>query len=168
MKILPFLIWLLVLQDPAQNIASSQCLTVMEAHGENGEDLYISCTMPSIEVGTVGGGTVLPPQAACLQMLGVKGACRDSPGYNAATLARVVCGTVMAAELSLMSALAAGHLVRSHLKHNRYLTFILIQAIGPSTFPRLRNWPFYNVCCRTLLNDIDDAVAVCYFYHRVL
>lgn len=106
-------------QDPAQNVASSQCLTVMEAHGENGEDLYISCTMPSIEIGTVGGGTILPPQAACLQMLGVKGAHKESPGQNACTLARVVCGTVLAAELSLMSALAAGHLVKSHLKHNR-------------------------------------------------
>lgn len=32
------------------------------------EDLYISCTMPSIEVGTIGGGTVLGPQGACLQV----------------------------------------------------------------------------------------------------
>jgi len=28
----------------------------------NGEDLYISCSMPSIEVGTLGGGTHLPAQ----------------------------------------------------------------------------------------------------------
>ena len=27
-----------------------------------GEDLHVSCTMPSIEVGTVGGGTSLTPQ----------------------------------------------------------------------------------------------------------
>lgn len=40
----------------------------MELTGTHGEDLYISCTMPSIEVGTVGGGTVLNPQAACLQV----------------------------------------------------------------------------------------------------
>ncbi len=31
-------------------------------------DLYISCTMPSIEIGTIGGGTVLGPQGACLQV----------------------------------------------------------------------------------------------------
>lgn len=42
------------------------------------------------------------------------------PGENANMLARVVCGTVLAGELSLMSALAAGHLVQSHLRHNRY------------------------------------------------
>lgn len=41
------------------------------------------------------------------------------PGENANMLARIVCGTVLAGELSLMSALAAGHLVRSHLQHNR-------------------------------------------------
>ncbi len=56
------------LQDPAQNVASSNCMTVMEPRGDHGQDLYISCTMPSIEVGTVGGGTVLPPQAACLKV----------------------------------------------------------------------------------------------------
>ena len=52
-------------------------------------------------------------------MLGVKGPHPTNPGANAAQLARVVCATVLAGELSLMSALAAGHLVRSHLKHNR-------------------------------------------------
>ena len=52
-------------------------------------------------------------------MLGLKGACPEEPGYNATTLARVVCATVLAGELSLMSALAAGHLVKSHMKHNR-------------------------------------------------
>lgn len=75
--------------------------------------------MPSIEIGTVGGGTILPPQAACLAMLGVKGPHKENPGENATQLARVVCATVLAGELSLLSALAAGHLVRSHLTHNR-------------------------------------------------
>ena len=91
----------------------------MEPWGERGEDLYITCSMPSIEVGTVGGGTILPAQSSCLEMLGVKGPHPANPGQNAAQLARVVCATVLAGELSLMSALAAGHLVRSHLKHNR-------------------------------------------------
>ncbi len=57
-----------VLQDPAQSVGSSNCITLMEASGPTGEDLYISCTMPSIELGTVGGGTNLPPQQACLQV----------------------------------------------------------------------------------------------------
>ncbi|XP_044519014.1 3-hydroxy-3-methylglutaryl-Coenzyme A reductase isoform X1 [Gracilinanus agilis] len=106
-------------QDAAQNVGSSNCITLMEATGPLNEDLYISCTMPSIEIGTVGGGTNLRPQQACLQMLGVQGACKDNPGENARQLAKIVCGTVMAGELSLMAALAAGHLVKSHMIHNR-------------------------------------------------
>lgn len=35
----------------------------------SGEDLYMSCTMPSVEIGTVGGGTILPPQATCLKVM---------------------------------------------------------------------------------------------------
>ncbi|XP_030624150.1 3-hydroxy-3-methylglutaryl-coenzyme A reductase [Chanos chanos] len=106
-------------QDPAQTVGSSNCITLMEAVGPDGQDLYVSCTMPSIELGTIGGGTNLPPQQACLQMLGVQGASARCPGENARCLARVVCGTVLAGELSLMAALAAGHLVKSHMTHNR-------------------------------------------------
>lgn len=106
-------------QDPAQNVVSSNCMTLMEPWGSNGNDLYISCTMPSIEIGTVGGGTVLPAQGACLEVLGVRGANTECPGENANQLARIVCATVLAGELSLMAALAAGQLVKSHLKHNR-------------------------------------------------
>ncbi|XP_029506040.2 3-hydroxy-3-methylglutaryl-coenzyme A reductase-like [Oncorhynchus nerka] len=106
-------------QDPAQTVGSSNCITLMEQVGPEREDLYISCTMPSIELGTVGGGTNLAPQQSCLQMLGVQGASLTGPGDNARQLASVVCATVLAGELSLMSALAAGHLVQSHMTHNR-------------------------------------------------
>merc|ERR1711862_396656 len=58
-------------QDPAQNVESSNCITLMEETTDG--DLWISCTMPSIEVGTVGGGTSLPAQASCLKVVGVKG-----------------------------------------------------------------------------------------------
>jgi hydroxymethylglutaryl-CoA reductase (NADPH) len=81
-------------------------------------DLYISVTMPSLEVGTVGGGTFLPAQSACLDILKVKGPGKV-PGEHADKLAKVICATVLAGELSLMSALSAGHLMRSHLKLNR-------------------------------------------------
>ncbi|WOK91958.1 3-hydroxy-3-methylglutaryl-coenzyme A reductase 3-like [Canna indica] len=105
-------------QDPAQNVESSHCITMMEAVND-GKDLHVSVTMPSIEVGTVGGGTQLASQAACLELLGVKGASFQSPGANARLLARIVAGAVLAGELSLMSALAAGQLVKSHMKYNR-------------------------------------------------
>lgn len=75
--------------------------------------------MPSIEVGTVGGGTVLGPQGAVLDILGIRGAHHESPGHNARRLARIIVASVMAGELSLMAALAAGHLIRAHMQHNR-------------------------------------------------
>lgn len=105
-------------QDPAQNIESSHCITMMEAVND-GKDLHVSVTMPCIEVGTVGGGTQLASQSACLNLLGVKGGCKESPGSNARLLATIVAGSVLAGELSLMSAIAAGQLVNAHLKYNR-------------------------------------------------
>lgn len=83
--------------------------------------------MPSIEVGTIGGGTILEPQAAMLDLLGVRGAHASNPGDNARQLAKVVAACVLAGELSLCSALAAGHLVKAHMAHNR--------SAAPSTAP---------------------------------
>lgn len=106
-------------QDPAQNVTSSNCSTGMELCGPNSDDLYITCTMPSLEVGTVGGGTGLPGQSACLDLLGVRGPHADSPSENSKTLAKVVCAAVLAGELSLMAALVNSSLVSSHMRHNR-------------------------------------------------
>ncbi|CAK7345966.1 unnamed protein product [Dovyalis caffra] len=105
-------------QDPAQNVESSQCITMMEAVND-GKDLHVSVNMPSIEVGTVGGGTQLASQSACLNLLGVKGASKESPGSNSRLLANIVAGSVLAGELSLMAAIAQGQLVKSHMKYNR-------------------------------------------------
>jgi hydroxymethylglutaryl-CoA reductase (NADPH) len=105
-------------QDPAQNVESSNCMTLMDktyspipwtaltCFSDDG-DLRISVTMPSVEVGTIGGGTILEPQAAMLDMLGVRGPHPTSPGSNAQKLARVVAAAVLAGELSLCAALAA-------------------------------------------------------------
>jgi hydroxymethylglutaryl-CoA reductase (NADPH) len=103
-------------QDPAQNVESSNCITLMEETDEG--DLWISCTMPSIEVGTVGGGTSLPAQAACLKAIGCQGG-GSTPGENAKKLAKVVAAATMAGELSLLAALAANTLVAAHMQHNR-------------------------------------------------
>ncbi|KAK0118133.1 3-hydroxy-3-methylglutaryl-coenzyme A (HMG-CoA) reductase isozyme [Cadophora gregata] len=103
-------------QDPAQVVESANCITLMK--NLNG-DLQISVSMPSIEVGTLGGGTILEPQAAMLDMLGVRGSHPTNPGDNARKLARIIAAAVLAGELSLCSALRAGHLVKSHMAHNR-------------------------------------------------
>ncbi|CCE61713.1 hypothetical protein TPHA_0B00420 [Tetrapisispora phaffii CBS 4417] len=109
-------VYLAVGQDPAQNVESSNCMTLMK---EVDGDLKISVSMPSIEVGTIGGGTILEPQSAMLDLLGVRGPHPTEPGTNARQLARIVACAVLAGELSLCAALAAGHLVQSHMAHNR-------------------------------------------------
>ena len=120
-------------QDPAQVVESANCITIMNKYvsshsstwtpannydSVNG-NLQISVSMPSIEVGTIGGGTILEPQSAMLDLLGVRGAHQTSPGDNARQLARVIAAGVLAGELSLNSALCAGHLVKAHMAHNR-------------------------------------------------
>lgn len=124
-------------QDPAQNVESSNCITLMKAVNQ-GRDLHISCTMPCIEVGTIGGGTILPPQQSMLDMLGVRGPHPTEPGKNAQRLARIIVAAVMAGELSLCAALAAGHLVQAHMAHNRVVatpapTPVDTTATTPST-----------------------------------
>ncbi|KAI5793125.1 putative 3-hydroxy-3-methylglutaryl CoA reductase [Geopyxis carbonaria] len=104
-------------QDPAQNVESSNCITLMNKTSDG--HLLLSVSMPSIEVGTLGGGTILEPQGAMLDLLGVRGSHPTTPGDNARKLARIIAAAVMAGELSLCSALAAGHLVQSHMAHNR-------------------------------------------------
>ncbi|KAF7164946.1 hypothetical protein CNMCM6106_001303 [Aspergillus hiratsukae] len=103
-------------QDPAQNVESSSCITTMRNLNGN---LQIAVSMPSIEVGTIGGGTILEGQSAMLDLLGVRGSHPTNPGDNARQLARIVAAAVLAGELSLCSALAAGHLVKAHMAHNR-------------------------------------------------
>lgn len=103
-------------QDPAQVVESATCLTSME---KVGKDLLISVTMPSIEVGAVGGGTGLPAQRAMLNLVKSGGACEEKAGANASQIARIIAAGVLCGELSLMSGLAAGHLLSAHMKLNR-------------------------------------------------
>ncbi|ABM81353.1 hydroxymethylglutaryl-CoA reductase (NADPH) [Hyperthermus butylicus] len=97
-------------QDVAQVVESSMGYTWTEVR--NG-DLYISVTLPSLEVGTVGGGTRLPTQREALALMGVAGG-GDPPGSNARKFAEIVAATVLAGELNLLAALAANELARAH------------------------------------------------------
>lgn len=105
-------------QDVAQNVESSHCTTLMEL-ADNQKDLYISVTMPCLEVGTIGGGTHLPAQSANLDLLGVNGSNQTNPGQNACQLAKIISSGVLAGELSLMAALSNNTLITAHMKLNR-------------------------------------------------
>ncbi len=92
-------------QDAACVAESAVGTTRFEARGE---DLYASVTLPNVIVGTVGGGTALPGQRACLDWLGLAGA------GHADALAEVVAATALAGELSISAALIAGHFAQAH------------------------------------------------------
>ena len=100
----------------AMFIATGQdAANVAESHGgitygqllENG-DYYWSVTLPAIICATHGGGTGLPTQRECLQMLGCVGT------GKADKLAEIIAAVVLAGDVSLTSAVLAGDWVTSH------------------------------------------------------
>lgn len=72
--------------------------------------MQFSVTMPSILVGTVGGGTVMPTARACLDLMNLSGS------GKANAFAEVVASTCLAGELSIIAALSSGQFTRAHDK----------------------------------------------------
>jgi hydroxymethylglutaryl-CoA reductase (NADPH) len=93
-------------QDAACIAESAIGVTRFEVTPEGA--LYATVTLPNLIVGTVGGGTGLPSQRACLDILGLAGA------GHARALAEVCAGLCLAGELSLVAALCAGQFARAH------------------------------------------------------
>lgn len=98
-------------QDVACVAESAVGITHFERNG-NGA-LRACVTLPNIMVGTVGGGTALPSQRACLDILGLAGE------GKARALAEVAAAITLAAEISIIAALSAGHFTRAHAKRAR-------------------------------------------------
>ena len=97
-------------------IATGQdAANVAESHGgitygqllENG-DYYWSVTLPALICATHGGGTGLPSQRECLEILGCVGT------GKADKLAEIIAAVVLAGDVSLTSAVLAGDWVSSH------------------------------------------------------
>ncbi len=97
-------------QDAAQVVEGANGITITQLLNK---DLYISVTVPSLEIGTVGGGTRVETQRECLQILGVQGS-GSPPGLNAKKFAEIIACAILAGELSLLSAHASGHLTVAH------------------------------------------------------
>ena len=102
-------------QDAAHAIDGSTCITTVDMTDTGA---YIAVTLPSLPVGTVGGGTGVETQQECLNLLGVAGS-GTPPGANAKKLAEIIATGVLAGELSLIGALAAQHLARAHQQLGR-------------------------------------------------
>jgi hydroxymethylglutaryl-CoA reductase (NADPH) len=95
-------------QDPACVAESAVGVTRFDVT-DNG-DLYAAVTLPSIVVGTVGGGTALPSQRACLEIMGLAGE------GKAQALAEVCGALALAGELSIAAALCSGEFTHAHHK----------------------------------------------------
>jgi hydroxymethylglutaryl-CoA reductase (NADPH) len=93
-------------QDEA-NVVESHAGLFSHELLDNG-DLYLAVTLPSLIVATFGGGTGLPTQKECLNMLGCVGK------GKANKLAEIVAATVLAGDISLGCAVIAGDWVSSH------------------------------------------------------
>lgn len=98
-------------QDEA-NVVESHAGLLSHELLPNG-DLYMAVTLPSLIVATYGGGTGLPTQRECLELMGCYGK------GKANKLAEIVAATVLAGDISLGCAVIAGHWVSSHDKYGR-------------------------------------------------
>ncbi|MFF0541409.1 hydroxymethylglutaryl-CoA reductase [Nocardia thailandica] len=105
-------------QDAANIVEGSQGVT----HAEDRDgDLYFSCTLPNLIVGTVGNGKHASFVDENLERLG----CREDrePGENARRLAVIGAASVLCGELSLMAAQTnRGELMRAHTQFERSTT----------------------------------------------
>ena len=93
-------------QDVANVSESSAAFNYSEITSDG--DLYVSITIPSLIVGTYGGGTGLATQRECLELLGCYGAGKVHK------LAEIVAATVLCGELSLGAAIVAEEWVKAH------------------------------------------------------
>jgi hydroxymethylglutaryl-CoA reductase (NADPH) len=93
-------------QDEAHIVEGSIGITT--ATEEDNGDLYFSVTLPDVPIATFGGGTSIETARECLEIMDCYG------NEKVHKFAEIVAGTVLAGELSLMGALAAGHLARAH------------------------------------------------------
>lgn len=102
-------------QDAANIIEGSQGIVHAEVRGD---DLYFSCTLPNLIIGSVGNGKGIDFVEESLAALGCK---EDrAPGENAQRLAAICAATVLCGELSLLAAQTnPGELMEAHLKLER-------------------------------------------------
>ena len=92
-------------QDPAYIGESANGHLIVE---KQGDELLFSLYIPTLYIGTVGGGTDLPTNKPCLEMLGCTGK------NSAPKLAEIFAGTCLAGEISVLSAISSHKFVEAH------------------------------------------------------
>ncbi len=98
-------------QDVACVAEAAVGITRMEVTADG--DLYACVTLPCLIVGTVGGGTSLPTQKECLELMDCYGV------GKARKFAEIIGAVALSGELSIAAALSAGHFSSAHKKLGR-------------------------------------------------
>lgn len=95
-------------------------------------EVYATLRLPSLVVGSVGGGTSLAQQKECLELIGCAG-----PGCSH-KLAEVIAGFCLALDLSTLSAIASDQFARAHEKlgRNRPVEFLKLGDLNSEFFTR--------------------------------
>ena len=97
-------------QDAACVAEAATGVTRFEFEEDDGGYLYAAVTLPNLIVGTVGGGTSLPTQRACLEILNLVGT------GKARAFAEVCAALLLAGELSITGAFCANHFAKAHAR----------------------------------------------------
>ena len=100
-----------------------------------------------------------------MDICGVRGAAKganSSPGDNSRKLAQIVAAAVLAGELSLMAALAANHLVRSHMQHNRKPTgrYFSMCKFNVSIYLVLHSIPLVTIIVISILSHAFSSTPL--------
>ncbi|MCG8670831.1 MAG: phosphotransferase [Pseudomonadales bacterium] len=136
-----------------QDIACTHESSIGQLHLEltDAGDVYATMMLPSLVVGTVGGGTNLPTQRECLELLGCAG-----PG-NAEKLAEIIASFCLALDLSTLSAIASDQFARAHEKlgRNRPVDWLKLGDLDEAFFNRVMREHF-----------VDSPVEVKAINHR--
>tara|TARA_B100000131_G_scaffold77385_1_gene73992 strand:+ start:1280 stop:2431 length:1152 start_codon:yes stop_codon:yes gene_type:complete len=78
------------------------------------DEVKFRLTLPSLTVGTVGGGTRLLPQHQNLKLLGC-----DTGDDASKKFAEIICASALCLEISLFSAIASHTFTKAHMKYGR-------------------------------------------------
>ncbi len=108
---------------------------------EEGDGLLFTAYLPSLVIGTVGGGTGIPTQRDCLEMMGCHG-----PG-KLFRFAEIIAATCLALDISTGAAITANEFVTAHERfgRNRPSKWLTKNALTPEFFTSMINRPGVEV-----------------------
>lgn len=125
-------------QDIACVHESGAAIFALDADGDG---VRATMILPSLVLGTVGGGTALPAQHDALEAMGCAG-----PG-RLEKLAEIVCGFALALDLSTLAAIVGGQFADAHerLGRNRPVRWLTADDLAPALFEPMLAEPVADV-----------------------